>query len=68
MRTYIVLFGNQKYNPEGWFQVSRHKFNTLKEAREYAKDYWNAHLYSCDWNGSMWDYHELKIVCKKKNK
>ena len=41
---YAVIFCSDWEATESKFMASRHKFDTLKEAREFADNYWNAHI------------------------
>ncbi len=44
---YIVLFGNDRYHPDLHVRACRHKFDYIKDAREYAKEYENAYIFKC---------------------
>ena len=41
---YIVLFGRDRYSPDAHYRAAR-KFDTIKEAREYAAPYENAYIF-----------------------
>ena len=42
---YVVLFGNDRYKPDDHYAAARHKFDYLKEARAYAKQFSNASIF-----------------------
>lgn len=42
---YVVLFGNDRYAPDDHYAASRHKFDYLKDARAYAKQFSNASIF-----------------------
>ena len=44
---YIVLFGNDRYAPDRHEKACRHRFDRIKDAREYAKQYGNAYIFRC---------------------
>lgn len=50
---YIVLFGNDRFAPDRHFDSCKHKFDYLKDARNYAKDYYNAYIFKCHLNSSL---------------
>ena len=39
---YVVLFGNDRYYPEDHYAAAQYKFDHIKKAREYAKQFSNA--------------------------
>lgn len=46
---YIVLFGNARFNPDLHQRACRHRFTTIKEAREYASGFLNAYIFKLHW-------------------
>lgn len=44
---YIVLFGNDRYRPDAHVAACRHKFDYIKDARSFAKQYENAYIFKC---------------------
>lgn len=42
---YFVVFGDNKYSPDRCFNACEHKFNYLKDARLFAKEYSNSHVF-----------------------
>lgn len=57
MKKYFVLFGNDRINPDDHYRASE-KFDTLKEARAYARDYINGYVFRIYDDGSI---KEMKI-------
>lgn len=53
---YIVLFGNERHHPECHYKACKHKFDHLKDARKYAKLFYNAYIFKCHLNANflMW--------------
>ena len=47
---YIVLFGNDRYHPDLHYRVCKHRYISIKEAREYANDFSNAHIFKLHWS------------------
>lgn len=47
---YIVLFGNDRYRPELHYRACRHRYTSIKEAREYANRFSNAYIFKLHWN------------------
>ena len=59
---YIVLFGNDRYNPDLHIGACRNKFDYIKEARAYANDYENAYIFKCKYDkysGDLVGLHEV---------
>lgn len=50
---YVVIFANYSFDAENKIPAARHKFKTLKAAREYASDFWNAYIFNVDNNGDF---------------
>lgn len=46
---YIVLFGNDRYNPASHYRACRHRFTSIKEARIYANSFLNAYIFKLHW-------------------
>ena len=46
---YIVLFGNARYNPHSPYKACKHRFTSIKEAREYANCFLNAYIFKLHW-------------------
>ena len=44
---YIVLFGNDRFAPDRHHKACKHKFDYLKNARNYAKEFCNAYIFKC---------------------
>ena len=42
---YVVLFGTDRYKPDDHYAAARHKFDYLKDARNFAKRYSNASIF-----------------------
>lgn len=58
---YIVLFGNERFNPDLHFRACKHRYTSIKEAREYARSFFNAYIFKLHWaKGS--DYPEIYSV------
>lgn len=46
---YIVLFGNDRYNPDLHYRACTHRYISIKDAREYANRFLNAYIFKCHW-------------------
>lgn len=46
---YIVLFGNDRYEPGAYYRTCRHRFTSIKEARMYANRFLNAYIFKLHW-------------------
>lgn len=46
---YIVLFGTDRYNPDLHYKACRHRYMSIKDAREYANRFINAHIFKLHW-------------------
>lgn len=46
---YIVLFGNDRYHPESHYKVCKHRYTSIKDARRYANEFSNAHIFKLHW-------------------
>ena len=46
---YIVLFGNDRYNPDLHYKACRHRYTSIKDAREYANGFLNAYIFKLHW-------------------
>lgn len=44
MKTYVVTFAHTRGDADLRVSASSHRFGTLKEAREYADNYWNTYI------------------------
>ena len=44
---YIVLFGNDRYYPDAHMNACRHKFDSIRDARNFAKQFENAYIFKC---------------------
>jgi hypothetical protein len=53
MEKYFVLFGNDRYHPEDHYKACKHKFDLLKDARAYARDFYNAYVFRMYDNGTV---------------
>lgn len=51
MKKYVVTFAHTRAEADSRVRASLHKFDTLKEAREYADEYQNAYIAVVDNNG-----------------
>lgn len=50
---YIVLFGNDRYHPDLHYRACKNRYISIKDAREYANGFLNAHIFKLHWkNGS----------------
>lgn len=58
MKKYFVVFGNDRIRPDNHYGATKHKFDTLKEARAYAREYLNAYVFRMYDNGTV---KEMKI-------
>lgn len=47
---YIVLFGNDKYNPDLCYRACRDRFDYLKDARAFASQFSNASVFKVQFN------------------
>lgn len=47
---YIVLFGNDRYNPELCYMACKHRYTNIKAAREYANNFLNAYIFKLHWS------------------
>ena len=47
---YIVLFGNDRYDPDFHINACKHRFTNIKDAREYAERFMNAYIFKLHWN------------------
>lgn len=61
MKKYFVLFGYDRINPDTHYRACKHKFDTLKEARAYAREYTNASVFRMYDDGSI---NEIKLIGK----
>ena len=46
---YIVLFGNDRYSPDLLCRACRHRYTSIKDAREYANRFVNAYIFKLHW-------------------
>lgn len=46
---YIVLFGNDRYSPDLHYRACKHRYTSIKEAREYANRFSNAEIFKLHW-------------------
>ncbi len=46
---YIVLFGNDRYYPDLHYRACRHRYTSIKDAREYADRFINAYIFKLHW-------------------
>ena len=54
-KTYIVLFEPDRYSADRHARAARHRFATLREARDYADNFCNAYIYRVkDYCGYIW--------------
>jgi hypothetical protein len=53
---YFVVFGNDRYNPDLHLTACKNKFDYLKDARLYAKNFSNAYIFKAHFDGSDIDY------------
>lgn len=42
---YLVLFGDQIHHPDLHFRACQYKFDYLKDARAFAKNYTNSYIF-----------------------
>ena len=47
---YIILFGNDRYNPDLHYRACRYRFTSIRDAREIASGYYNAYIFKLHWN------------------
>lgn len=59
MKKYIVLFGNDRFYPELHYNACRNRFDSLKDAREYARGYINSYVFRV-YDDGAW-FIQLKI-------
>lgn len=52
---YFVLFGNDRYRPDDHYRACRDKFDYIKEARAYAKEYDNAYIFKAKFDSHSGD-------------
>lgn len=45
MERYFVIFGNDRHHAEDHYRACKHKFDYLKDARAYARDFLNAYVF-----------------------
>lgn len=67
MKIYVVTFANTRADADLRVNASRHRFDSLKEAREYAADYWNACITAVE-AGEIVGYIKTRNEFKRKNK
>lgn len=58
---YIVLFGNDRYNPDLHYKACKHRYTSIKDAREYASAFLNAYIFKLHW-GNDSDMPEIYSV------
>lgn len=46
---YIVLFGNDRFDPDLHVKACKHRYTSIKEAREYAERFLNAYIFKLHW-------------------
>ena len=46
---YIVLFGNDRYNPDLHYKACKYRYTSIKEARIYAYNFLNAYIFKLHW-------------------
>ena len=51
MKKYVVTFAHTRADADARVKASRHVFDSIKAARDYAADYWNAYIAAVDNNG-----------------
>lgn len=49
---YIVLFGNDRYYPDLHYKACKHRYTSIKDAREYASCFLNAYIFKLHWTNS----------------
>lgn len=49
---YIVLFGNDRYNPFLCYKTCKHRYTSIKDAREYADVFLNAYIFKLHWRNN----------------
>lgn len=60
---YIVLFGNDRFNPDLHYVTCKHRYTSIKEAREYASSFLNAYIFKLHWKkGDDTPYYIRKMV------
>ena len=52
-REYLVVFGNNRYNVERVVKSCKHRFDTLKEARQHARQYTNAYVFKVTYGDDL---------------
>lgn len=46
---YIVLFGNNRFDPDSHYKACKHRFISIKDARRYANGFTNAYIFKLHW-------------------
>ena len=59
---YLVMFGSDRYHPDLHARACRHRFDHIKDAREYASAYENASIYKCHYSKHSGDFMYLQGV------
>ena len=58
---YIVLFGNDRYRPDLHYTACKHRYTSIKDAREYADKFLNAYIFRLHWVKDR-DYPDIRMV------
>lgn len=58
---YIVLFGNDRYSPDLHYNACKHRYTSIKDAREYASHFFNAYIFKLHWKKDS-DYPDIQSV------
>lgn len=58
---YIVLFGNDRFNPDLHHRACKHRFSHIADARNYAYYYLNAYIFKLHWKKRS-DYPIISMV------